>query len=322
MNACAMSAPTILVTGEALADFLPLERGRGRRFEVVLGGSGFNAALALARGGVPVAYRAALSHDGLGREFRARLAQEGIDQRFIVDSALPTPLSLIDDLAADGSASYRIYLDGTAWTQPLPPPPDFAGFVHLHATSFDSVIGHGGEAAPRLMAAARSGGASISYDVNVRSALLPERREALRLVETRVALADIVKASTEDLDWLCPGIAPSEVATHWLRCGARLVLITDGGAGAVCHGAGEPLAIPAPAVAVVDTVGAGDCFVGGFLAAMAGAGHLGAGLPRVTRPALSDALAFACAVAAESCTRPGCDPSHRRPDAARREADG
>jgi fructokinase len=63
---------------------------------------------------------------------------------------------------------------------------------------------------------------------------------------------------------------------------------------------------------VVDTVGAGDTFIGGVLAVLATHGLLGQKLALATPGDLKAALAFACDVAADSCTRPGCDPPRRK----------
>lgn len=64
-------------------------------------------------------------------------------------------------------------------------------------------------------------------------------------------------------------------------------------------------------VEIVDTVGAGDTFIGGFLAVLAARSRLGPGLDEASPDDIQAALAFACAVAADSCTRPGCDPPRR-----------
>ena len=83
--------------------------------------------------------------------------------------------------------------------------------------------------------------------------------------------ADVVKVSDEDL--ALPGTRPRagrDSIRRWLDAGVRLVLRT-GGAGAVAvHGRAGRTAVAVPAVAVVDTIGAGDAFGGGFLAAWIG----------------------------------------------------
>jgi fructokinase len=301
----------ILVVGEAIGDFIPRD-AEGRLYEAVLGGSGFNAALALARFGAHPAYAAALSTDALGRRFRAALAAEGIDTGLIRDSARPTAVAIVSPLAPDGVPEFALHLDGTAHDEAQGTPRSMpAGFVHLHAASFGATIGPSGDATGDLAASARTAGATISYDINIRAAALPERDLARAAIEARIAQADIVKASLDDIAWLHRGEPAETVAKRWRAFGARLVLVTRGSEGAIGYGAEEPLVAAAPPAAVADTIGAGDCFIGGFLAVLAARGRLGRGFSEASREDLRDALAFACAVAADSCTRPGCDPPRR-----------
>jgi fructokinase len=301
----------ILVVGEAIGDFIPRD-AEGRRYEAVLGGSGFNAALALARFGARPAYAAALSTDALGRRFRAALVAEGIHTALIRDSARPTAVAIVSPLGPDGVPEFALYLQGTAHDEaegtPRALPP---GVTHLHAASFGATIGPSGDATGDLAASARAAGATVSYDINIRAAVLPERDRARALIEARIAQSDIVKASLDDLAWLHPGAPAEAVALRWRDLGSRFVLITRGGDGAIGFSAGETLDATAPPVGVADTVGAGDCFIGGFLAVLAARGRLGQGFHEASRDDLTAALAFACAVAADSCTRPGCDPPRR-----------
>ncbi|MBX9907914.1 MAG: hypothetical protein K2Z25_04300 [Beijerinckiaceae bacterium] len=306
-----MSQATILVTGEAIGDFIPRD-GDGRHYEAVLGGSGFNAALALARFGADVSYAGPLSTDALGRRFRASLAQEGIGVDLIRDSALPSAVAIVSPLAADGVPEFGLHLEGTAHAEPEGTPRSLpAGVIHLHAASFGATAGPSGEATLILMRDAKAKGASISYDVNIRPSALPAREEALGLIEARIALSDIVKASLDDVGWMYPGEEPEVAVRRWRRLGARLALVTRGRDGASVHGDGEMVSAPAPGVTVSDTVGAGDCFIGGFLAVLGARGRLGPGLGMAAKDDIAAALAFACAVAADSCTRPGCDPPRR-----------
>ncbi|HEV2556553.1 MAG TPA: carbohydrate kinase [Bosea sp. (in: a-proteobacteria)] len=302
---------TILVVGEAIGDFIPRD-AEGRQYEAVLGGSGFNAALALARFGARPAYAGSLSTDALGRRFRAALMAEGIDRRFVQDSARPTAVAIVSPLGPDGTPEFALHLDGTAHDEAQGTPRSMpTGFVHLHAASFGATTGPSGEATSDLAASARAAGATVSYDINIRAAVLPERDRARALIEARIAQADIVKASLDDLAWLHPGEPAEAVALRWQEFGARLVLVTRGGEGAIGFGAFEPLAAAAPPVVVADTVGAGDCFIGGFLAVLGARGLLGRGFAGAGRDDLQAGLDFACTVAADSCTRPGCDPPRR-----------
>ena len=131
------------------------------------------------------------------------------------------------------------------------------------------------------------------------------------MVEARVALATVVKASEEDFDWLYPGTPPSEAAARWAGLGPKLVVMTRGGAGAEAHFRGERIVQPSPRIDVVDTVGAGDSFMAALLAAMAGDGALGAGGRAPSAAEVARWLLFALATAAITCTRQGADPPTR-----------
>lgn len=306
-----MSGADILVVGEAIGDFIPRD-AEGRDYEAVLGGSGFNAALALARFGAKPAYAGALSTDALGRRFRDALEQEGIGTGLIHDSAWPSAVAIVSPLGPGGVPEFALHLEGTAHadaggTLRIMP----AGARHLHAASFGATVGASAEAVSALAASARAQGATVSYDINIRPTVLPERERALPLVEARIAQADIVKASLDDLAWLFPAEEPAEIARRWQALGAALVLVTKGPDGAVCFGPGDPVVAIAHPVVVADTVGAGDTFIGGFLAVLAARARLGPGFTEATSNDLQAALAFACDVAADSCTRPGCDPPRR-----------
>lgn len=300
-----MTRKPILVWGEALADLVP-EPGEDGRYRALLGGSGFNTALAIARCGAPVALCASLSQDAIGRRFRTRLAQESIVADWLGSSPAPTPLAVIEPIAADGAAAYRFHLTDTAFAAAPPLPDDPSAFAHLHLTSFGAGIGASGAAAARLMADMRAAGASISYDLNIRPPALPAREAALAAMADRIACCDLVKLSAEDEGW---------VGADWLAASLAacrrppLLLRTDGADGAVLSGPhGLHLPVAAPPVAMRDSIGAGDVFMGALLAALHRRGRLGAALRQADRQDFTASLGFAARVASANCEVPGCDP--------------
>lgn len=305
-----MTRAAILVFGEALVDLVPVEGGQP---EEILGGSGFNTALALARCGARVAYNASLSRDARGRLLRARIDEEGIDPSLIGDCDGATPTAAIDAVDAEGQASYRFTLAGTAFDVAPPSPEDLSGFAHLHVTSFGALIGPSGGAALALMQRARGAGLSISYDLNIRPGVLPGVAETRRLVEERVALCDLVKASAEDIEWLYEG---DEALDSWRDLGAKLRLLTMGGAGAHLEWAERGWMHGfATRTTVVDTIGAGDAFMAAFLETLLSGG----GFDRfftgfggsIDYDFAQDLLYAAAAYAASTCTVRGCDPPRR-----------
>ena len=128
-----------------------------------------------------------------------------------------------------------------------------------------------------------------------------------------LALADVIKISAADLDWLVPGADPSDVARTWLEHGTSLVVVTLGPDGALAHSARGTIRYPGTSVAVVDTVGAGDSFMGALLAGLAKLGVASvAQLRDQSGDAIEAAVAFATRASAITCSRRGADPPWSR----------
>ena len=120
----------------------------------------------------------------------------------------------------------------------------------------------------------------------------------------------------EDIDWIFPGRPAADVAAELLAAGVKAVLITRGAAGVTVHLRDAEFVIPPSLVEVIDTVGAGDTFVGALLSGIWHAGVLTAGTGLSPADAL-DALTVddwraltirASAAAAITCSRSGADP--------------
>lgn len=297
----------ILSMGEALVDLLPAEHGLRR---AVPGGSSYNVALALAAFAAPCAFVGRLSTDEEGAAMRARLVAAGVDVSRLAADPRPSPLAWVRRAGAQGQPRFDIYLDGTAHAPPALQEGWMDDAAHLHVSSFSAIAGAWGEAVLAALEAAQ-GRVSISFDVNIRPALLPPREEAARRIEQRVALADVIKASDEDLRWLFPDKAPDAVARRWAAAG-RLVLLTRGAEGASLLRGEDRLDRAAPRVAVRDTVGAGDACLAGFLAELERGAALGPGrLGDAPRDLLARALRFATLAGALTCARVGADPPPR-----------
>jgi fructokinase len=293
----------IVVCGEALIDLVPA--GPPATWRAAYGGGPANTAVALARLGTPVALACRLSVDNFGRQLRSYLLDAGVDLSLAVSATEPTTLAVV---AFDerGSADYQFYVNGTAdwqWSPGELPnvlPPGTRG---LHIGSLASILPPAA-AVLREWITAHRGDAMVTYDVNVRAALLPEREIYRREVRAWLDAAHVVKASNDDLAWLYPGEDPLDVARRWLdEHDLTLVLVTAGADGAVAVPRGqEPVHVGGVAVEVADTVGAGDTFTAAFL-------HLvELRADGFDRASLASALRFAVAAAALACTRKGAQP--------------
>jgi fructokinase len=301
------------VIGEALVDLV--QSREDARFSAHPGGSAFNVAITLARLGDRVAFAGQRGADGFGELLGAKLLGSGVrpDHWRTLDRPSSLAVAALDDR---GQAKYSFYFGGTAGLafEELGPLP--ATDV-LHAGSIASWLPPAAGYVQDVLRAARSGGTTlVSYDPNVRPALVSDLATTTAEIERCIALAHVVKASDEDVATLHPGESVDAVAARWCALGAALVVVTRGADGAIAFGpGGELLRQAAPRITVADTVGAGDSFAGALLSALAGTG-LGApaGLARAvaTRDArLAQVLGVAVAVSAFTCQRPGADPPTR-----------
>jgi fructokinase len=307
----------VSVIGEALIDLAPdPDSGGGApRYRAHPGGSPFNVAVGLARLGQPTLLQARLADDSFGRQLRDHAAKNGVDLSAAVTASEPTTLAVVG-LDADLNATYDFYVDGTADWQWSPdelataPDPDWVHHGSLAAWTDPGAA----VIAEHLTRLRNAGSCVISYDPNVRPALMGDRRHAVRRVEASVALSHVVKASAEDLAWLYPDQPAESAMASWMACGPAIVVLTDGARGARCVlPGGVVVSVPGRSIAVIDTVGAGDAFMSGLIDALlkAGAGDVllgGSTGEALAVEAAELALRRAVAVSAITVSRPGADP--------------
>jgi fructokinase len=295
----------IVVAGEALVDLVVSPSGQ---IDARPGGGPYNAARTLARLGAPTTFFDRLADDAFGRLLRERLAAEGVVLGVPEPTGKPTTLA-VAALDQAGAASYRFYLEGTSAADlgyemlRKSLPPDVSA---VHVGALGLVMEPVGTAIERLVVTDVPADALVLLDPNCRPSAIADRDGYWRRIAGIARRADIVKASVEDLAYLYPGVPPSEAAGALLDAGSRLVLVTDGPRPALAFLPDSVLAEEAPSVTVVDTIGAGDAFGGGFLGWWTAHGLGRADLHRAGL--VRQALKAAQAAAALTCTRPGADP--------------
>ncbi|BAX95662.1 putative fructokinase [Mycobacteroides stephanolepidis] len=287
----------LIVCGETLVDVVPAADGLWR---AVPGGGPYNTAITAARLGTRTALLTHVSHDALGRRCIENLTTAGVDESLVMRQDVPTTLAIaeVDEL---GVAQYRFYWQGTTndVAQPSLPVPALAPTA-VWAGSIASVLWPGREAL-RAWIVEHYSDTPVVFDVNVRPTLLGDRQTYIERITPWLALAQVTRASTEDLQFLYPGVSIAGVVGRWFEDYPQIeiALITCGAAGSLAFRRGEssPLPTPAHQVSVVDTVGAGDTYTGAFLD----------GFYR-RRLELPEALHRAAVAAAITCTRPGAQP--------------
>ncbi len=292
----------VLVVGEALVDVV---RRDGEDIAHP-GGSPLNVAVGLKRLGVPTTLHSAFGADPHGVEIARHLEDSDVSVTASTVSDRVTSIALAT-LDAGGAATYSFSID---WD---PAEPDVADgeFDAVHTGSIGAALEPGATMVERLLARLRPT-ATISFDPNVRPQLMGSPDDARPRVERLVALADVVKASDEDIAWLYPDADPADVQARWLALGPALVVVTRGAEGADALVARGPVHVAAPAIEVADTIGAGDSFMAGLLRSLSDLKLLGGDrretLRALPRRDLALVVRFAARCAAITVSRPGADP--------------
>ncbi|WP_321500135.1 carbohydrate kinase [Breoghania sp.] len=305
-----------LVCGEALWDLFAREEGCGLTFDARIGGSPFNVAVGLARLDVPAALLTGLSTDPLGIRLHDVLAREGVETGFLMRTARPTTLSLVD-LSPDGSPAYTFYGERAA-DRVLEPSalPDLetgpgADVWGIHFGSYSLVV-EPVASTLKALAEREAGRRLITLDPNVRLNVEPDPAVWRSRIEAFVRHADVVKVSEEDLDLLYPGESYIAIAAQWRDLGAGIVIVTRGKAGVHGFGCGMMVDVDIRAVSVIDTVGAGDSFQAALIAALKDRGiESRSSLRGLDHDQLGEIVAFAVEASAITCTRRGADLPRR-----------
>ncbi len=266
----------ILCCGEALIDMIPTECISGETgFVPHAGGAVFNTAIGLGRLNIPTGFLSGISSDLFGDRLRHALDASQVNASFTINSDRPTTLAFVH--LTDGKATYTFYDENSAGRE-------------LHADALPNV--------PKIATAMYFGGISlinepcaefyvclaereavqkvIIADPNIRPEFIQDEQNYRIRLSRLIKVADIVKVSDEDLDWIIPGSASLESkATKLQDQGPHIVILTRGSEGASALMSNDSwIKVSSEEVDVVDTVGAGDTFNSGLLAKLYKKGFL------------------------------------------------
>lgn len=299
----------ILCCGEALIDMLPRQTTADEpAFAPYPGGAVFNTAIALGRLGAASGFFSGLSNDLFGEMLTDSLTASGVDTSLAARSDRPTTLAFVK--LVNGQASYAFYDENTAGrllsVADLPVLPDAVTTLFFGGISLVNDPAAGAYAALQ----ARESAARVTMiDPNIRPSFIKDEAAYRDRINGMLAQADIVKLSDEDLHWLEGPGDLVEVGRKLLARGPKVLFLTEGAAGARALTATQNRFVAATKVTVADTVGAGDTFNAGALAALETAGALSkAALANLPDATLDAVLSLGTRAAAVTVSRPGANP--------------
>jgi fructokinase len=282
----------VMVVGEALIDVVTTSQHQVEH----PGGSPANVAYGLGRLCVTTGLLTAIAPDARGISIENHLRSAGV-MLLPGSRSLTRTASATATLEPDGSATYDFDI---SWDLSPTAPAYFPRI--LHTGSIATFLSPGAGAVKSLLEQAHRH-CMITYDPNIRPALLGSHWEAKATFEELVPLTDVVKLSDEDAQWLYPQKSLDEAAAHVLGLGAELTVITRGAQGSQFTTAAANVSSPAVKSEVSDTIGAGDSFMSALILGFLTRGTEG------FAPAVLDQLGHtAAAAAAITVQRPGANP--------------
>ncbi|MDX2919274.1 carbohydrate kinase [Streptomyces sp. NE06-03C] len=292
---------SVLVLGEALVDLVPADEDIAVRVAQP-GGAPANVAVGLARLGGRPSFVGGLGDDAFGSRIEAWLTGAGVDLSLSARPPLPTALAVADP--GDHGNTYRFHLGDTA-TFALPDrTAEATRFGAVYVGGLAAVVEPAAEVVAATARAAHGG--VLAVDPNVREDRTLDPVRSLERLRELCALARVVKASDEDLVRLWPDAEPG-ASCRRLAGQGRLVVLTRGARGATAYVQDAPaVSVPALAVRVVNTIGAGDAFMAGMLAWLGSETGWRTELSGTEARAM---LEYAASTAASVCARAGTEPA-------------
>ncbi|MEV7661426.1 carbohydrate kinase [Paenarthrobacter sp. NPDC089316] len=284
--------PEVLVVGEALVDIVVSSRGTVEH----PGGSPANVAYGLGRLGVPTALLTSIGDDHHGGAIERHLASAGVELLAGARAGGRTATATAT-LASDGSARYDFDIQ---WELPRITPTTLPKI--LHTGSIATFLEPGAATVRELLEEVHQR-CVVTYDPNIRPALVGSQAQAKGIFEDLVPFTDVVKLSDEDAHWLYPKDSLEDISRRILDLGAGLVVVTKGSEGSMLSTTGAQVLVSSVTSTVADTIGAGDSYMSALIH-----GLLMTGANGLTPEALESLGRRATKAAAITVRRAGANP--------------
>ena len=265
-----MKKYNVCALGEILIDFTTIGKSENGMnvFEQNPGGAPANVLAAISSLGGNSAFLGKIGKDMHGDFLRETLIEHAINtEGLISDENYFTTLAFVS--LKDGERSFSFARKPGADTQLSPEEVNTEIIKNssvLHIGSLSLTDEPAKSATLFAIDTAKNNNITVSYDPNYRAMLWGGEERAKKGMQEILDKVDIIKISDEETNLLTPYSDPEEAAKYLLTKGISVVIVTLGKDGAlIVTNDGQIKSLPAPCEKVVDTTGAGDSFMGGFL---------------------------------------------------------
>jgi 2-dehydro-3-deoxygluconokinase len=265
-------ASTVITFGETLGLFYSTVPGAIAQTSTVgvgIGGAESNVAIALRRLGIPTTWVGRVGRDSLGDRVARELRAEGVNAHVIRDQSASTGLMIKERRTSELARVwyYRAESAGSRLTVDDLDEGEIAQARLLHVTGITPGLSESAAAATRFaLRAALAGDTVVSFDLNHRTAVWGARNAAQTYREIAAQSTILFAGEREARMLVTDARELADVAEQIALLGPSQVILKLGAQGAFAHVNGENIHVPAIPVQVIDTVGAGDAFVAGYLA--------------------------------------------------------
>lgn len=311
---------------DCLADQLGKSKEEVTSWTPYPGGAPANVATGLARLGTHTIFLTALGHDDLGEQFIKLLQDRNVDTEYIQRNSHPTRDVLVTR-SLDGDRTFAgfctaktteyadCFVDAAKLPKDVITSADVlvTGTLGLAYSGSSEAIRNAVSAAKLSESPQKQKKCAVVIDVNWRPVFWSDLEKAREVVKDFVPLADILKVTDEEAEWLF-NIPAEQALQHPEKvleavpdaCGV-LVSAGEKGSAYAFRSPGGKMDItgivPVLDVKVADTTGAGDAYLSGFIMYMLLSGGV---LELVADPEkVHRAVQFATACGAATCTKPG-----------------
>ncbi len=306
----------VVCMGELLVEFVSTRNNvslaHAPGFIKAPGGAPANVAVALQRLGLPARFVSKVGDDPFGAYLRESLSGDGLDLRWLLADPAARTTAVFVAVWDDGRKDLCFYRNPGAdmlMTEAEIDDAVFDGARCFHFGSITFIHEPGAAAQRKALQIARRKGLMISYDPNYRPTLWPDAETAKRVIRSGFGLCHLAKVSEEEWE-VASGYPDWERGIQAiLGHGVELLVISRGPLGAIATNGDYRIELPACPVNVVETTGAGDGFLAAMITRLLPERERLGSLARVDRDVVRDALAFANAVGALTCTKPGAIPA-------------
>jgi 2-dehydro-3-deoxygluconokinase len=274
MSAVEQTGRRVVTLGETMAMLTTREPGplqHSSSLQLTIGGAESNVAIALARLGADVTWIGKVGDDPFGDLVVRELQAEGVRVNAARDAEAPTSL-MIKEHRTPSATRVHYYRRGNAGGRLRLVEVDLDAVRSaslLHVTGISLALSDTmRETVRECVAVAAGAGVPVSFDLNFRSKLWTREQAAAEYARL-LPMADIVFAGDDEAAIAVgPAAEPLDLARRLVEAGAGSAVVKLGARGAVAVVDGVEHRRAAVPVTPVDTVGAGDAFVGGYLAEM------------------------------------------------------